>query len=124
MIVSTVLENMKYMMNHEQESQIEIDDFILIFDNDNTRVIVQFVADMPKMRKPKALVIEKPNTNMFIEDDRGILIKFTKTLNAEEFFTLAFMGEATLVVISPEDLEIKECFNVPILSKLSILQEE
>jgi len=112
------------MMNHEQEIQLEIDDFMLIVDNDNTRVIVQFVADMPKMRKPKALVIEKPNTNMFIEDDRGILIKFTKTLNAEEFFTLAFMEEATLVVICPEDLEIKEFFNVPILSKLSILQEE
>ena len=112
------------MMNHEQEIQLEIDDFMLIVDNDNTRVIIQFVADMPKMRKPKALVIEKPNTNMFIEDDRGILIKFTKTLNAEEFFTLAFMEEATLLVISPEDLEIKECFNVPVLSKLSILQEE
>jgi len=112
------------MMNHEQEIQLEIDDFMLIVDNDNTRVIVQFVTDMPKMRKPKALVIEKPNTNMFIEDDRGILIKFTKTLDAEEFFTLSFMGEATLVVIPSEDLEIKECFNVPILSKLSILQEE
>jgi len=112
------------MMNHEQEIQLEIDDFMLIVDNDNTRVIIQFVADMPKMRKPKALVIEKPNTNMFIEDDIGILIKFTKTLNSEEFFTLAFMEEATLLVISPEDLEIKECFNVPVLSKLSILQEE
>ena len=114
------------MMNHEQENRLEfeLDDFIFIFDNDNARVIVQFVADMPKMRKPKALVIEKPNTNMFIEDDRGILIKFTKTLNSEEFFTLAFMEEATLLVISPEDLEIKECFNVPVLSKLSILQEE
>jgi hypothetical protein len=123
MVVSTILEDKPYMMHHEQEEQIEVDDFMLIFDNDNARAIIQFVADVLKVRKPKVLVIEKPNTNMFIEDERGGIIKFTKNLNEEEFFTLAFLGQTTLAVMSPEDLKIKECFNVPILSKLNIVQD-
>jgi hypothetical protein len=122
-VVSTFLEDNEHMMSHEQDKQIQVDDFIVILDNDNARVFIQFVADMPKNRKPEALVIERPYTNMFIEDDRGIIIKFTKTLNMAEFFTLTFMEEAILAVMSSEELAIKECFSVPIRSKLNILQD-
>ena len=110
-------------MKQEQTNQIEVDDFILILDNDNARVIIQFATDMSTIRRPKALVIDKPYTHMSLEDDKGVIIKFVKTLDEEEFFTLALMGEATLAVISPETLKIKECFNVPILGKLTILQD-
>ena len=110
-------------MTHEQANQIEVDDFMLILDNENVRVIVQFIADMSTSRKPMALVIDKPETHMSIEDDNGVIVKFNKILDNEEFFTLSLAGEVTLAVISPENLKIRNCFNVPVIGKLTILPD-
>ena len=110
-------------MSHFNETPISVDEFMVVLDNENGRVILQFVADVSTMRTPMALVLDTPNAPMSLEDEKGMIATFAKPVNEEEFLTLSLAGETTLAMISPKGQKITECWNVPVIGKMNIVQE-
>jgi hypothetical protein len=110
-------------MTNVDDIPASIDDFMVVIDNENARVILQFVADVSTMRTPMALVLDTPNAPMSLEDEKGMIATFAKPVNEEEFLTLSLAGETTLAMISPKGQKITECWNVPVIGKMNIVQQ-
>ena len=110
-------------MTNVDDIPASIDDFMVVIDNENARVILQFVADVSTMRMPMALVLDTPNAPMSLEDEKGMIATFAKPVNEEEFLTLSLAGETTLAMISPKSQKITECWTVPVIGKMNIVQE-
>jgi hypothetical protein len=99
---------------------IEVDDFMVVLDNENGRVILQFVADVSRLRTPVALVLDTPNTPMSLEDEQGMIVAFTRPVNDDEFLALSLAGEVSVALTCPSGQRITRSLNVAVIGKISL----
>lgn len=94
---------------------------MVVLDNENGRVILQFAADVSLLRTPMALVLDMPTKPISLEDEQGMIVTFTRPVNDEEFLAIALAGEISVAPVDNSTGKVINSYNVIVMSKITFV---